>query len=61
MYQYAGNDAHAELGACWATGKSLILGLHQKGADYGLMSKMVFCWFNTVENLLLYITKNNPV
>lgn len=43
FYTYAGNDAHAELALAW-TNKIPIIGLHQKGYDPGLMSRMVTIW-----------------
>jgi hypothetical protein len=54
MYQYAGSDAHAEMGVAWAKGVPII-GLMQKGADLGLMSKMVGTWCTTIEEVLQMI------
>jgi nucleoside 2-deoxyribosyltransferase len=51
LYTYAGNDAHAEMGAAWAKGIPII-GLWQKGYDEGLMSRMVKEWCDNYRDLL---------
>ncbi len=63
-YAPAGKDAHAELGAAWASrygdphnvgpGKKAIIGLFAKGEDLGLMSKMVDQWHERVPDLIKY-------
>lgn len=51
LYTYAGNDAHAEMGAAWAKGIPII-GLYQKGHQEGLMSRMVEEWAENYRDLL---------
>jgi nucleoside 2-deoxyribosyltransferase len=51
LYTYAGNDAHAEMGAAWARGIPII-GLWQKGYDQGLMARMVKDWAYNYLDLL---------
>lgn len=51
LYTYAGNDAHAEMGAAWAKGIPII-GLYQKGHQDGLMSRMVSQWCDDYRQVL---------
>ena len=51
LYTYAGNDAHAELGAAWAKGIPIV-GLWQKGYQEGLMSRMVGEWCGNYQDIL---------
>lgn len=51
LYTYAGNDAHAEMALAWQN-KIPIIGLHQKGYEPGLMSKMVLKWYYRYTELL---------
>lgn len=54
FYTYAGCDAHAELGVAWAHNK-IILGFYQKGAELGLMSKMIRDWVSRYTDVLDYV------
>jgi hypothetical protein len=56
FYSYAGNDAHAEMGAAWANNIP-IYGLYSKDAALGLMSKMVTRWFSRYPDLLEAVEK----
>lgn len=59
LYTYAGNDAHAEMGAAWAKGIT-ILGLWQKGYDEGLMSRMVSDWSENISDLVGTVDSLTP-
>jgi hypothetical protein len=51
----SGIDAWAEIGAAWASGQPIILGLWAKGEQVGLMRRMMCQWFSDYKELLLYI------
>lgn len=51
FYTYAGNDAHAEMALAY-TRSVPIIGLHQKGYEEGLMSKMVTTWCDRYTEVL---------
>ncbi len=56
LYTYAGNDAHAEMGAAWAKNVPII-GLYQKGHQEGLMSRMVSEWACNYRDLLELVNR----
>lgn len=54
-YGNAGKDACIEIGAAYGSGVEVI-GLHSKGEDMGLMSKIISHWFSDYRLLLAYIS-----
>lgn len=53
----SGTDAWAEVGAAWASGKT-ILGLWAKGEQAGLMRKMII-WFSDYRAIVDYLKREN--
>jgi hypothetical protein len=60
LYSYAGNDAHAEMGAAYEN-MIPIIGLWQKGYEEGLMSRMVDKWCHNYRELLIEVGERNEV
>lgn len=56
----SGTDAWAEIGAAWASGRPVILGLWAKGEQAGLMRKMVGCWYTDHKALLRAVEGLRP-